>query len=80
MFEQMGCVLGEGFWEYQSLIEEDDKQKEILRKQIKMKKKNKQLKNKMDITVIDENQGNSLEKLIPSVVLNVPQATRNDND
>ena len=55
MFEQMGSVLGEGFWEYQSLIGEDDKQKEILRKQIKMKKKNKQLKNKMDITVIDEN-------------------------
>jgi hypothetical protein len=43
MFERMGAVLGEGFWEYQSLIEEDEKYKEQLRKQMKQKKKLKQM-------------------------------------
>jgi cytosolic carboxypeptidase protein 2/3 len=28
MFERMGQVLGEGFWEYQTLVEDDEKQKE----------------------------------------------------
>jgi hypothetical protein len=39
MLEQMGAVLGSGFHEYQILVEEDEKQKLILKKQIKNKKK-----------------------------------------
>ena len=28
MFENMGQILGEGFWEYQGMIEEDERMKE----------------------------------------------------
>ena len=39
MLEDMGSILGSGFYEYQTLVEEDEKQKLLLRKQLKKKKK-----------------------------------------
>ena len=62
MFENMGQVLGEGFWEYQGMIEEDDRMKEQLRKQIKMKKKNKGNKyNKDGSGVVAQNADESMD-------------------
>lgn len=39
MLENMGFVLGGGFYEYQTLVEEDEKQKFLIKQQIKNKKK-----------------------------------------
>ena len=44
MLEGMGQALGESFHEYQVLIEEDERQRELLRLQIKNKKKKKKLR------------------------------------
>jgi hypothetical protein len=39
MFEKMGELLGVGFCEYDQLVDEDDKQKLLLKQSLKNKKK-----------------------------------------
>ena len=39
MFESMGDILGHGFYDYVTLMEDDDKQKLLLMEQLKLKKK-----------------------------------------
>lgn len=63
-FEEMGNVLGTSFHEYFSLVEEDDRQKQLLKEKIQLKKKKMKAR---DITLaIIKNEKTTTEDQLPS--------------